>query len=84
MFQVFQLTPLVIRGPATHDDRFLVNFGRVAVKEEELRGALLCEQYFARKPHFTQRSFLSHSGFTMLSESVAIADKITSKPVYAP
>ena len=37
-----------------------------------------------RSPHLTQRSFFSKSGLTMLSESAAITDSITSSLVYAP
>ena len=57
---------------------------RVTIKKEEERGVLLCVQEFDRSPHFTQRSFFSETGLSMLSESVAIADSITSSPVYAP
>ena len=49
-----------------------------------MRGVLLCVQDFVRSPHFTQRNFFSETGLSMLSESVAIADSITSSPVYAP
>ena len=84
MFQVFQLTALVIRGFATCGKNFIVKLGRFAIKEEEVPGLLLCVQVFVRTPHFTQRGFFSESGLTMLSESVAIADSITSSPVQAP
>ena len=84
MFQVFQLTTLVIRGPLTSGKKFTISLDRVAITEEEVRGVLLCVQDFVRSPHFTQRNFFSVSGLTVLSESVAIADSITSSPVYAP
>ena len=84
MFQVFQLSALVIRGPATRGEKFIVSLDRVAIREEKVRGVLLCVQDFVRSLHFTQRNFFPESGFTMLSESVAIADSITSSPVYAP
>ena len=84
LFQVFQLTTLVIRGPPTYDEMFTVSLDRVVIKEEEVRGVLLCVQDFVRSPHFTQKNFFSESGLTMLSESVAIADSITSNPFYAP
>ena len=48
-----------------------------------MRGVLLCVQDFVRSPHFSQRNFFSESGLTMLSESVAIAESITSSPVCA-
>ena len=84
MFQVFQLTALVIRGPATLGERFIINLDRVAIKENEVRGVLLCKQVFVQRPHFTHRSFFSESGLRMLSESVVINDFITSSSVYAP
>ena len=84
MFQVFQLTTLVIRGPPTHGEKFTISPDRVAIKEKEVRSVLLCVQDYVRSPHFTKRSFISDSGLTMLAESVAIADSITSSPVYAP
>ena len=84
VFQVFQLTTLVIRGSSTKCEEFTINLDRVAIKKEEVRGVLLCVQDFVRSPHFTQRSFFSETGLSMLSESVAIADSISLSPVYAP
>ena len=57
MFQVFQLTALVLHGPATRGERFFVNVNRAVIKEDEVSGVLLCLQDFVRRPHFTQRSF---------------------------
>ena len=84
IFQVCQLTTLVIRWSSTQCEDFTINLDRVALKKEEVRGVLLCVQDFVRSPHFTQRNFFSETGLTMLSESVAIADSITASPVYAP
>ena len=84
MFQVFQLTTLVIRGSPTQGEELTISLDRVAIKKEEVRGVLLCVQDFVRSPHFTQRKFFSETSLTMLSESVAIANSITSSPVYAP
>ena len=81
---MFQLTTLVIRGTPTPGEEFTISLDRVAMKKEEVRGVLLCVHDFVRSPHFTQRNFFSETGLTMLSESVAIADSITSSPVYAP
>ena len=74
----------MIRGSSTHCEDFTINLDRVAIKKKEVRGVLLCVQDFFRSPHFTQWKFFSETGLTMLSESVAIADSITSSPVYAP
>ena len=84
MFQVFQLTTLVIHGPATHGEKYPISLNRVVIKEEEVRGVLLCVQDFVRSPHFTQRGFFTESGLTMSFESVAFADSITLSLVYAP
>ena len=83
MFQVFQLIAFVIRGPVTRSERFIINLDRAAIEAERVRGVLLCVQGFFRSPHFTQRKLFSESVLTMLSESVAIADSITSISVYA-
>ena len=74
----------MIRGSSTQCEDFTISLDRVAIKKEEVRGVLFCMQDFVRGPHFTQRNFFSETGLTMLSESVAIADSITSSPVYAP
>ena len=75
---------LVIRSPANRGEKFIVSLDRVAIKQEEVRGILLCVQDSVRSHHFTQRSFFSYSGVTILCESVPIAGSITSSPVYAP
>ena len=84
MFQVFQLTALVIRGPAVRGEKFFIDLDRVAIKEEDVRGVPFSSQDFFRSPHFTHKSFLSESALTMLFDSVAIADSITSSSVCAP
>ena len=83
LFQIFQLTTLVIRGPATHGEQFIFGLECVTIKGEEVRGVLLCLQDFVRSPHFKQRNCFSETGLTMLVEFFGIADSITSIPVYA-
>ena len=84
MFQVFQLTALAIRGPVLSGESFTVNLGRVAIREEVVRGVLLCVQDFLRDTVFTQRSFFSETGVAMLSEAAAISDSIISSSLNAP
>ena len=74
----------MIRGTSASCETFTINLDRVAINKEEVRGVLLGVQDFVRSPHFTQRNFFSETGLAMLSESVAIADSISSSPVYAP
>ena len=54
------------------------------MREEKVRGVLLCVQDFVRYPLFTQRSFFSETGVAMLFEAAAISDSILSSSFYAP
>jgi len=83
-FQVFQLTALALRGPLPSGEKFTVDLDRVAIREDTVRGVLLCVQDFVRDPVFTQRSFFSGTGVAMLSEAAAISDSITSSSHYGP
>ena len=74
----------MIRGSSASCEAFTINLDRGAINKEEVRGVLLCVQDFVQSPHFTQRNFFSETGLAMLSESVAIADSISSSRVYAP
>ena len=84
MFQVFQVTGRVVRFSATRGENFTISLDLVAIPDRELRGALLSVEDFVRSSHSTQRSFFSELGLTRVSQSVAMADSITSCPVYAP
>ena len=84
LFQVFQLTALALRGPLPSGEKFTVNLDRVAIREDIVRGVLLCVQDFVRDPVFTQRSFFSETGVEMLSEAAAISDSVTSRSLYVP
>ena len=74
----------MIRGSSASCEASTINLDRVAINKEEVRGVLLCVRDFVRNPHFTQRNFFSETGLAMLSESIAIADSISSSPLYAP
>ena len=65
-------------------EKFTVTLDRVAIREDIVRGVLLCVQDFVRDPVFTQRSFFSETGVEMLSEAAAISDSITSSSLYVP
>ena len=81
---VFQLAALATRGTETRGERFSVNLDAVDINAEEVRGVLLCVQDSVRSAHFTQRSFFSESGLTMVYESVAIAGSNTSSCISFP
>ena len=76
VFQVFQLTALIVRGPVTCGGRFIINLDRVMICEHEVHSAILCVRDFLRSPRFTQRNFFSDSGIAMLAESASIFDRI--------
>ena len=84
VFQVFQLTALIVRGPVTCGGQFIINLDRVMICEDEVHIAILCVQDFIRIPHFTQRKFFSDSGIAMSAESAAISDRITHSAVFEP
>ena len=84
VFQVFQLTALIVRGPVTCGGRFIINFDRVMICEDEVHSAILCAEVFIRSPHFNQRNFFSDSGIAMLAESAANSDRITHSAVFEP
>ena len=84
LFQVFQLTALIVRGPVTCGGRFIIHLERVMICKDEVQNAILCVLDFVRSPHLTQRSFFSDSGIAMLTESAAISDRITHSAVIEP
>ena len=61
-----------------------MNLDRAAIREDIVRGVLLCVQDFVRDPVFTQLSFFSKTGVEMLSEAAALSDVITSSSLYVP
>ena len=81
---MFQLTTLIVRGPVTSGEKFVINLDRVMICGDEVRDALLCVQDFVRSPHFSQQNFFSDSGVAMLAESAAICDNITNSAVFEP
>ena len=83
-FQGFQQTTLIVRGPVTSGEKYIISLYCVLISEDEVRGALLCVEDFVRSPHFTQRSFFSGSGIAMLAESAAIWDSIKNRGVFEP
>ena len=78
------MTAVIVRGPVTSGEQFVINLDRVMIRQDEVRGALLCVQGFVRSQHSTQRNFFSDSGVTMLAESAAICDSITNIAVFEP
>ena len=50
VFQVFQLTAPIVRGPVTCGGRFIIKLDRVMICEDEVHSAILCVQDFIRSP----------------------------------
>ena len=59
VFEVFQLTALVVQVPNSPFCPFLISLGRVAIPAEVVTSTIACGQDFVREPHFIQRSFSS-------------------------
>ena len=78
------MTDLILRGPVTSSEKFVINMDRVMISEDPVRGTLLCMKDFVRSPQFTQRNFFSDSGVTILTQSAAICDSITNSAVFEP
>ena len=60
LFQIFQLTTLVIRGPATNGKKVVLSLEPVAIKEEEVRAwcTVLCEGFCLEPALHTEKFFL--------------------------
>ena len=86
LFQVFQLTSLVVRGPATHGDKIIIS---PRACRHQGRGSAWCPALclcagFCSEPALHTEKFLLRVRLALLSESVATADSITSSQVYTP
>ena len=65
-----------MRGPSELHPAFIVSLNGVAIDHEKVKGAVVCVQVFVRHPPFTQRSFFSETGISMLNTAVASADAV--------
>ena len=76
LLEIFQLTALVVRGPSELHPIFTVSLNGVAIDHEQVKGAVTCVQDFVRHPLFTQRSFFSETGISILNTAVTAADAV--------
>ena len=51
----------------TSSEKFVINLDLVMIREDEVRGALLCVQDFVRSPHSTQRTKTNSAVFELWS-----------------
>ena len=83
-FLIYQLTALVVKSPSDFHPVFTVSLNGVAIDHEQVKGAVACVQNFVRQPLFTQRSFFSETGISMLNTAVTAADAVQNNARFDP
>ena len=73
-----------MRGPSELHPFFTVSLDGVAIDHEKLKGAVACVQDFVRHPLFTQPSFFSETGISMLNTAVTAADAVRNSARFDP
>ena len=71
-------------GPSELHPVFTLSLNGVAIDHEKVKGAVTCVQYFVRHPLFTQRSFFSETGISMLNTAVTAADAVRNSGRFDP
>ena len=66
----------MVRGTSELHPVFTVSLDGVAIGHEKVKEAVACVQDFMRHPSFTQRSFFSDTGISMLNNAVTAADAV--------
>ena len=74
----------MVRGPSELHPVFTVPLDGVAIDHEKVKGAVACVQDFVRHPSFTQRSFFSDTGISMLNNAVTAADAVRNSDRFNP
>ena len=74
----------MVRGPSELHLVFAVSLDGVAIDHEKVKGAVACVQDFVRHPSFTQRSFFSETGISMLNTAVTAADAVRNSNRFDP
>ena len=74
----------MVRGPSELHPVFTVSLDGVAIDHEKVKGAVACVQDFVRHPSFTQRSFFSDTGISMLNNAVIAADAVRNSDRFNP
>ena len=74
----------MVRGPSELHPLFTVSLNGVAIDHEKVKGAVACVQDFVRHPLFTQRSFFSETGISMLNTAVTAADAVRNRAMFDP
>ena len=74
----------MVRGPSELHSVFTVSLNGVAIDHEKVKGAVAFVQDFVRHPLFTQRSFFSETGISMLNTAVTAADAVRNSGRFDP
>ena len=74
----------MVRSPSELHPVFTVSLNGVAIDHEKVKGAVACVQDFVRHPPFTERSFFSETGISMLNTAVAAADAVQNSARFDP
>ena len=74
----------MVRGPSELHPVFTVSLDGVAIGHEKVKGAVACVHDFVRHPSFTQRSFFSDTGISMLNNAVIAADAVRNSDRFNP
>ena len=74
----------MVRGTWELDPVFTVSLDGVAIDHDKLKGAVACVPDFVRHPLFTQRSFFSEPGISMLNTAVTAADAVRNSARFDP
>ena len=80
LFQGFQLTALVVRGPSELHPIFTVSPDGVAIHHEKVSGAVSCVQTFVHHPLFTQRNFFTETAIGRFNTAIAIRHRSEIEP----
>ena len=78
------MTALVVRGPLELHPVSTVSLNGFAIDHEKVNGAVACVQDFVRHPLFTQGSFFSETGISMLNTAVTAADAVRNSARFDP
>ena len=74
----------MMKGPSELHPVFTVSLDGVAIDYEKVKGAVACVQDFVRHPLFTQRSFFSATGISMLNTAVTAANVVQNSDRFDP
>ena len=73
-----------MNGPSDLHPVFTVSLNGVSIDHVQVKAAVACVQDFVRHPLFTQRSFFSETGISMLNTAVTAADAVQNKARFDP